>query len=105
MNLSPNRAERFGYILNRFRCPSANQGCVMFASATAGDMADFTNVQNRDGWKQISYLSPADFHHHPHGLSGAANAYRGVQLRTGFDTPVAINMSYRPRMERVGLQP
>ncbi len=105
MNLSPNRAERFGYILNKFRCPSANQGSVMFTAVSAGDQADFNAVQNRDGWKQISYLSPADFHHHPNGLSGAANAYRGVQLRTGFNTPVAINKSYRPRLERVGMQP
>jgi len=106
LNMSANRAERFSHILNRFRCPSAKTPCVMWTGTSAGDSADFNNVQNRDGWMQASFLAPADFHHHSSLIAGTQqNAYRGQQLRTGFDTPMTVPATYRPRLDRVGSQP
>jgi prepilin-type N-terminal cleavage/methylation domain-containing protein/prepilin-type processing-associated H-X9-DG protein len=106
LNMSANRAERFSHILNRFRCPSARVPSVMWSGASASDSGDFNNVQARDGWMQASFLAPADFHHHSNQIRNTPqNAYRGVQLRTGFDTPAVIPPSYRPRLDRVGTQP
>ncbi|MEX2217530.1 MAG: prepilin-type N-terminal cleavage/methylation domain-containing protein [Phycisphaerales bacterium] len=106
LGMSANRAERFGHILNRFRCPTAIQFSIMWTGASSGDLSDFQTVQNRDGWRQVSYLSPADFHHHSRLAQGTAvNTYKGVQLRTGFDTPAQIPRDYRPRRDRVGQQP
>jgi len=106
LGFSANRAERFNQILGRFKCPSAKTPCVMWNGANSSDQADFVTVQNRDGWNQASFLAPADFHHHPSSIQGTAeNTYRGVQLRWGFPDPATVPRSYRPRLDRIGLQP
>jgi prepilin-type N-terminal cleavage/methylation domain-containing protein/prepilin-type processing-associated H-X9-DG protein len=111
MDLSPNRGERFGQILNRYACASARHANIMWNSASESDVADFQRVQSRDGFKQVSYLAPEAFNYWPyataHPPSGPAqNRFNGVPFFVQVaDTPVRVPISYRPRIDRIGQSP
>jgi prepilin-type N-terminal cleavage/methylation domain-containing protein/prepilin-type processing-associated H-X9-DG protein len=107
MGLSPNRAQRFAEIFDRLGCPTikTKTSNVIWLGTTAPDQAEFLAVQDSRGFKPVSYLSPADFHHHSFFLPAAQNTYQGVQLRKGHQQPGAIPPNYRPRRDLIGLTP
>ncbi len=97
LELSPNRAERTWQIFDRLRCPSAREfNTEIFG--TAGDRADFIEVEQRRGrfW-QVSYLAPASFHmlRIPAAGGSPGNGY-------SHNTPFTLPASYVPRLDRVG---
>jgi prepilin-type N-terminal cleavage/methylation domain-containing protein/prepilin-type processing-associated H-X9-DG protein len=108
MDLSPNRGERFGQILNRLSCPTARFPNIMWSGASESDSADFQRVQARDGFKQVSYLAPEAFHYYPylaaHPPGGAPqNRYNNVSFWAEVSPdPVTVPMGYRPRRDRIG---
>jgi prepilin-type N-terminal cleavage/methylation domain-containing protein/prepilin-type processing-associated H-X9-DG protein len=106
MAFSPNRAKRFAQILNAMGCPTQKpRYAIPWSGASAADVGDFQNVQSQEGFRMVSYLSPASFHHHSNLINNTPqNAYQGVQLRTGFGTPAQVPAGYRPRRDRIGLQ-
>lgn len=104
--LPSNRAERTAAIFNELACPRATIPNVLFGSAP--DSADFVDVNATRGFTQISFLSPADFHH----ISPEAPSTRGVAFvcrpgtgavnrRTGFSDPVESPANFLPRYDRV----
>jgi prepilin-type N-terminal cleavage/methylation domain-containing protein/prepilin-type processing-associated H-X9-DG protein len=103
---SPNRAKRFAQILNTMACPTQKTRYALpWSGASGGDSLQFQNVQSQEGFRMVSYLSPASFHHHSNLIFNTPqNAYQGTQLRTGFGTPVQVPASYRPRRDRIGNQ-
>jgi prepilin-type N-terminal cleavage/methylation domain-containing protein/prepilin-type processing-associated H-X9-DG protein len=105
MHFSANRVDRFADIFTRLACPTVRQQMVPF-NAPGGEVTQFQRVQDGLGFKQTSYLAPADFHHHPVDINNTAqNRYQGTNLRVGFNTPAHIPASYRPRRDRVGMNP
>jgi prepilin-type N-terminal cleavage/methylation domain-containing protein/prepilin-type processing-associated H-X9-DG protein len=106
MDLSLNRGERFGQILNRLGCASARFPNVLYSAVSEADIADFQRVQARDGFRQVSYLSPSEFHYNPASIDGTtANRYNGINLVTGHTAPVTVPSNYRQRRDRVGQNP
>lgn len=107
---STNRARRTKQIFERFGCPSAitpNQAIYPGGNGdpVATDLTDFNSLRQSDGIKQISFLSPAAFHYFPATAPVTARNYQGFTLKNvGFDTPVAVKASYRPRLDLVGAQ-
>ena len=57
MELPARRADRFKFLLEKFRCPSQAHNSALFGSAP--DMSDFRAASP---WPGVSYLSPAHFH-------------------------------------------
>jgi prepilin-type N-terminal cleavage/methylation domain-containing protein/prepilin-type processing-associated H-X9-DG protein len=106
---SANRANRMADIFNRMACASVRIASTPYTgNGIPGDNGDFQAVMSSQGFKMASYLAPADFHHYPRATSTTTppqNRYNGFSLRIGFDTPCAIPVNYRPRRDRIGLQP
>lgn len=97
LNLSVNRAERTRQIFDVLGCPSARRENDL-VWGVAGDSDDFNSVLGRDGYPQVSYLSPAAFHLAGHG-------YRGGDARFvtwGWQGPAVPPRDYLPRLDRVG---
>lgn len=110
--LPENRARRTQQIFNKYGCPEARQISQLFPARGPSDMADFTAVRNDGvGFRQVSYLSPAGFHHKPNHENDSRRypvRIRGYttpafQIKT-WNTPVTIPESFIPRAERVGTQ-
>lgn len=113
LGFSPNRARRTQDILNRFRCPEALQ----FNTTTFGaapDLQAFRDIQSAEGYRQVSYLSPAAFHYLSPALPGVQRRYtpRGltstafVELLapTNQGTPATVLPNFQPRLDLVGTQ-
>jgi prepilin-type N-terminal cleavage/methylation domain-containing protein/prepilin-type processing-associated H-X9-DG protein len=108
VNLSPNRARRTQQIFNDYGCASANT----FNDLTFGgwiDRPDFERIRVEEGYKQISYLTPAPFHYYS-SLYGQNNAPRIIPDRDirywqGFADPVTTPLNFRPRLDQVGVSP
>lgn len=107
--LSSNRAQRTAQIFNQYGCASAN----VFNDELYNnwiDIADFERVQSEQGFKQVSYLSPATFHYYSGSLSGNAapliDPTRGnIRYLTGFRDPATTPTNFRPRLTNVGTSP
>lgn len=97
LGLSENRAQRTAQIFNRFRCPSTryfNKEVFTGSSNVPPDISQFHALAGNDGFRQVSYLAPEGFMYAPAPVPG---------IRTvGFDTPVTVPDSYRPRFDLVG---
>jgi prepilin-type N-terminal cleavage/methylation domain-containing protein len=106
LGLSPNRAERMHQMWERFHCPRATRfNDEVYGGSGGTDIADFTKLQLRDPFRQISYLSPGSFHLSPIDSQGKAvwvpSRLRGMegQVRKGFPDPCTVPESYRPRLD------
>ncbi len=101
--LADNRAKRTAQMFNKYRCPSAtvfNDEIYPPGGGLPADMSQFVQYVSTDGYRQISYLSPASFHYFP---AGGPLPFAGAIV--GFSTPVKVAVNYRPRIDSVGLQP
>jgi prepilin-type N-terminal cleavage/methylation domain-containing protein/prepilin-type processing-associated H-X9-DG protein len=110
LGLSPNRARRTAQVFNQFACPTAREyNLRIFDEAGMSDRDEFAALVEREGVRQVSYLSPAAFHYWPGSLAGdiqnALNEAMGGQAPIGFKTPVDVPAVYRPRLDMVGLWP
>ena len=108
--LSVNRARRTLEIFNKFGCPSARKINDRLYPPGGGGTADFVQfnaVQQSLVYKQISYLSPSNFHF-ASVRSGARvmtnPAGTTMYMRANFDNPVRISDTFIPRFDRVGTQ-
>ncbi|MFN0133230.1 MAG: prepilin-type N-terminal cleavage/methylation domain-containing protein [Phycisphaerales bacterium] len=107
LGLSANRARRTAQIFNQFGCPSArNFNAKIFNAAGMGDATQFDTILNRDGIRQVSFLAPASFHDWParlpQSLQNQYNALCNNNATIGFDTPVSIPGTYKPRLDLIG---
>src|SRR5205814_2951482 len=103
---SPVRADRFGQIINKYGCPSARNPAVYWSgSQLSGETQDFQRVLNTQGFKQLSYLSPASFHQMPSQAVAQNQMYHGHVLRYSFTDPVRVRDNYRPRRDQIGNNP
>lgn len=108
-NFSPNRAKRTLQIFNYWGCPSANVPVgTLFGSAP--DQSDFLNEQSTLRFRQVSYLSPAQFHWPSNRATAALVQYTArngttpVSRRTAFANPATTPANYEPRLDKVGIQ-
>lgn len=103
--LSPNRAKRTKQIFETFGCPSTfAQNDILFGNAT--DRQDFQDlIDFGGGIGQVSYLSPASFHYYPTPEAARAHPHFDAPLLSGHSTPVAVNTSYIPSINHLGIQP
>ncbi|MCB9848229.1 MAG: type II secretion system protein [Phycisphaeraceae bacterium] len=64
LGLSANRARRTAQLFDWLACPDADDGCDALYERPypPGDAEDFRAIQELEGFRQISYLSPAAFH-------------------------------------------
>ncbi len=101
--LSINRAARTKQLFERFGCSAARiQNDTLFGNS--GDSTDFQTLFQREGFGQISHLSPASFHYYANSTVAARYRYQGTVLKYGFPTPVSVNPNYVPRLDKVGTQ-
>jgi len=108
--LSANRAQRTRQIFNLLGCPAANNPSVPWPGASAPDRSDFDAIAQTQGFRQVSYLAPYQFHVFPNGVPAAQRTYRAgtasVPLwASTFNDPVTVSARYRPRLDLLGLQP
>ncbi|MBI1189478.1 MAG: prepilin-type N-terminal cleavage/methylation domain-containing protein [Tepidisphaera sp.] len=112
-----NRAYRTLQIFNQFGCPSA--GVVnRQLYGTAADVADFQRAQTSASFRQASYLAPAPFHFLPARAGGntpgpgseifytprGQSTPRLKWLYSVGWSPAQPPASYRPRLDKVGIQ-
>lgn len=115
LGFSPNRARRTAQIFNGFADPAANTfNDLLFGGAT--DRADFQQIIESEGFRQISYLSPASFHYYSNDLSGQEVAARRVVRNTPYGrfevAPARFGVRgefvtprrFRPRIDLIGVQ-
>ncbi len=105
--LSTNRAARTKQIFERFGCASATRlnDTVFPGTHPSADFSDFRTLNDTQGIRQISYLSPSAFHYFPQGTPEVQRKYQGLTLQNvTIGTPVAVRAGYRPRIDQVGTQ-
>lgn len=104
LQLSPNRAVRTRELFDRLACPeSSGMNNALYGPGGVPDRADFEAILHGEGFRQVSYLSPASFHLLGKRESGGSPwsapsggwhyPYRG---------PVTTPPAYTPRLDRVG---
>ncbi|MFM9997247.1 MAG: prepilin-type N-terminal cleavage/methylation domain-containing protein [Phycisphaerales bacterium] len=110
-SFSSNRALRTSQIYNKYRCPTAtvfNQEVFEPAGGAPADMQQFRDFAVADGYRQASYMAPAAFHYWSASMTPQQQAQLNTQCggfaTIGFNTPVSMRASYRPRLDQVGLQ-
>lgn len=104
-NMSINRARRTREVFTRYGCPSAINSTTLFSGSAATDRADFDLVALTEGYKQVSYLAPYQFHVFPSATAANRNKYKGVALQfSTFTGPVTVPDRYVPRIDQVGTQ-
>lgn len=106
LGLSPLRAQRMYEIWERFACPRANRlNDKIFGSA--GDIADFEDVNDITPYPQVSYLAPASFHLSPVTSNNiptwVPSRLRNLQnlVRKGFRNPFTVPEGYKPKMNLI----
>ena len=104
MGFSPNRAERTAEIFSRLACPETRRmNNALYGPTSVPDFADFDRIHKRgQGFRQISYLSPASFH-----LLGKRETGSPWTAPTGgwhypYRGPVETPAGYKPRTYMVG---
>lgn len=118
LSLSTNRAKRTQQLFDLMGCPTiANRPNLVFDGGSAPDKPEFEAIAEGSGrgYRPVSYLAPASFHYRPQrGGSPAQIASRQhfepgnpnpFSLWAGFAEPVAVGLSYRPRLDLLGVQP
>jgi prepilin-type N-terminal cleavage/methylation domain-containing protein len=105
LGFSSNRAKRSQQIFNSIACPASIERAVIYNNAA--DRNDFDDiVDNRGGFRAVSYLAPSDFMWYPYGTHHKYRTSAGneVDLPTGFNTPGLVSPSYQPRLDLLGVQ-
>lgn len=106
MGLPSNRAQRFARLLNKYGCPSSRTYVPPWTGTTGSDTSEIGAVNTQQGFKQISYLSPAGWQQHPNQQVAQQNRYKNTVLRyNNFQQPVSYFPGYKPRAHLIGLQP
>lgn len=98
LGFSINRAQRTAEIFNWLACPETTHTCEALYERPypPGDKDDFRAIQEKDGFRQISYLSPASFHLRGPGLSSTQfQTYR-------WRGPAIPPPRYAPKIDEVG---
>lgn len=108
--LSPNRARRTKQIFETYGCPSANEPSEIWPpNGGPADRTEFRDIEQSEGYTQVSFLSPASFHYFANSEDAEANAYhvgsRSVPLWYSHSTPVRVRPGYQPRLDLLGQQP
>ncbi len=117
MNMPDSRAERTGFIFNAFSDPSSIMyNDTVFPGSRPPDFDEFIEVLERDGIRQISYLSPATMHYYPDAEiasrhSRLVRTLRGREVRRNppyawrFQTEFRAPDRFMPRIDSVAIQP
>jgi prepilin-type processing-associated H-X9-DG protein len=105
-SLPINRAKKTARLFNKLGCGGSREfNTKLYGNAP--DIADFRNEITQDGYKQVSYLSPAAFHYLPNGTQATRILGGGrIQIFRATDErqvpPVRVPMTFRPREDLVG---
>ncbi len=104
--LSTNRAKRTSQIFKRYGCPAAREQSVLYpGSGSYADRDEFDAVLQREGFGQVSHLSPSSFHYFPSRDIAEKNRYEGTLLKfDSFQAPVSVSEGFRPNISKVGVQ-
>jgi prepilin-type N-terminal cleavage/methylation domain-containing protein/prepilin-type processing-associated H-X9-DG protein len=107
LGLSNYRPRRIAQIFNSFGCPSARNLNLDIFAGGATDAPIVLDIARSEGIRQVSYLAPEGFMCWPTRApnAGAITAAVGPDATFGHDTPVAVNPSYRARLDMVGREP
>lgn len=109
-SFSPNRAKRTQQIFNVHGCPSARYNNDTLYGSAGDKTTDFKPLIEKEGFKQVSYLSPASFHYKPSDTVAAQQKYNSPKiafptpLKSSYTTPVSVNTKFNPRIDLVGTQ-
>ncbi|MDX9911175.1 MAG: prepilin-type N-terminal cleavage/methylation domain-containing protein [Phycisphaerales bacterium] len=114
LSLGGSRAERHAQLFNVHGCPTATEiNTDLYGGAR--DKRDFDAVASSQGFRQVSYLSPASFHYYysesvAKGKGGVDRFGRPLDTAPAFwepfqHRPIEMPRSYVPRQTRVGVQP
>lgn len=111
VGLSSNRAQRTRQLFNDFGCASARNPSVVYSSSRADDIDDFFDIQENEGFLQISYMAYLPFY-----LDGRAMTRDGrqhlewrAQVNPVYDSTRTYTQTawtpggYQPRFDRVGV--
>lgn len=105
MGFSENRARRTAQIFRDLACPTASLLSVPYTGgSTPPDFDDFEQINDEEGFNQMSFLSPSSFHLWP--TSGGPVPVIPIPgnrrpFMTGYSTPVDVAASFRPNMDQI----
>lgn len=111
LNLSPNRARRTYQLFNNFACAGATVfNDNLFNPLSSPDGQQFIDINNNEGFRQISYLAPTSFYYNPSGTP--ANVTQGsgqnitiTRYSVDFNNGAVPDRSYRQQITRIGVSP
>ncbi|MCC5821820.1 MAG: prepilin-type N-terminal cleavage/methylation domain-containing protein [Phycisphaerales bacterium] len=111
LNLSPNRARRTYQLFNNFGCAAATVfNDNIYRPFSAPDGQQFVDINNTEGYRQVSYLAPTSFYYNPNGTPISVTQGSGLNITiTGYSVDLgngAIpDRSYRQQITRIGVSP
>jgi|TARA_R110000782_G_scaffold57258_30_gene119870 prepilin-type N-terminal cleavage/methylation domain-containing protein/prepilin-type processing-associated H-X9-DG protein len=108
VNLADNRARRTAQLFNDYGCASATTfNNSIYRPTSSSDGEQFININETDGFRQISYLAPTSFYYLPNGARGAvvvpgqSITYYSVDFNNG----AVPERGYRQQLTRIGTSP
>lgn len=108
INLSPNRARRTYQLFNNVGCASATTiNNAIFRPGSSADGQQFVDINDTEGYRQVSYLAPTSFYYRPNGTAPAV-VVPGVSIQyfsVDFDNGAIPDRQYRQQLTRIGVSP
>jgi len=108
VNLSPNRARRTYQLFNNVGCASAtNFNAAIYRPTSSSDGQQFIDINESEGYRQVSYLAPTSFYYLPNGNPPAV-IVPGVSFTNysvDFDNGAIPDRQFRQQLTRIGVSP
>lgn len=108
VNLSPNRARRTYQLFNNVGCAAAtNFNDAIFRPTSISDGQQFLDINENEGYRQVSYLAPTSFYYLPSGNPPAV-IVPGVSFTTysvDFNNGAIADRRFRQQITRIGVSP
>jgi prepilin-type N-terminal cleavage/methylation domain-containing protein len=108
MTLPAVRAERYKYLLDRFRCPSQRYRSVMYPAGYAAS-PDQTALSAQEPYPTVSYLMPVHYQFYGQDFDGTVIGWRihptrpsRIYATIAPNNWEALSSDYEPRLDRVG---
>lgn len=107
LNFSPNRARRTQQLFEHAGCAAATNFAALYRPGGNLDGAQFAEISQTDGYRQVSYLAPTSMYYRPAGTRPAV-VRPGVSITTYFvdsNRAAVAPGEFQQQLTRIGVSP